>query len=292
MATAAAADREQDGMTAETNGLRAAIQSLGGSMQDWTVLARINDPFFVDTPARHRDGEWLATALDELGLNRVHLRGLHYRLIDRPKPTGLPYTNTDADWAWLQMHAAKAARWLGYIGFDRIVDHRNTEPVIRLATPPQPKGCVATDFDVYLPDTDDLTPKATLDDFTGTQPYHLVIVGEKSSLFETLSLIADEYQADLYLPAGEISDTQVYRMAASNVNDNRPMAVFYISDCDPSGWQMPISLARKLQALKLIQFPDMEFKMYRMGLLPEQTRMYGFAINPAEGHRETCRQMA
>jgi hypothetical protein len=163
-------------------------------------LPRINDPVFVDTPARHRDGEWLATALDDLGLSRAHLRGLHYRLIERTKPNGLPYTNTFADWAWLLAHPAKAARWLGYIGFDRITDERNAEPVVRLWTPPEPKGYVSTYSEIYLPDADDLTPKATLDDFVGIQPYHLVLVGEKSSLRDVLEPIADEYEADLYLP--------------------------------------------------------------------------------------------
>jgi hypothetical protein len=46
------------------------------------------------------------------------------------KPNGLPYTNTDADWVWLQENAAKAARWLGYLPFAQIVDNRNTPPVI------------------------------------------------------------------------------------------------------------------------------------------------------------------
>ena len=57
------------------------------------------------------------------------LRGLHYILIGQPKPNGQPYTNTETD-DWLgSEHAAKAARWLGYIPFDRIIDQaqRRTE---------------------------------------------------------------------------------------------------------------------------------------------------------------------
>ena len=69
-------------------------------------------------------------------------------------------------------------------------------------------------------------------------------------------------------------------MAASGGNDPRPMVVFYVSDCDPSGWQMPISLARKLQALRVIQFPDIQFAMHRIGLLPEQVRMHGLPSTP------------
>ena len=50
-----------------------------------TVLAAQNDPFRVDTPASHRDGEWLAVHADRLGLGsrKIHLRGLHYMLVGR-----------------------------------------------------------------------------------------------------------------------------------------------------------------------------------------------------------------
>jgi hypothetical protein len=87
-------------------------------MQHVTVLAVQNDPFRVDTDARHRDGKWLADNLQELGITRmIHIRGLHYILIGRPKPNGLPYTSTDAAWCWLGSNAVKAARWLGISRF-------------------------------------------------------------------------------------------------------------------------------------------------------------------------------
>ena len=39
-----------------------------------TVLATQNDPFRVDTPARHRDGQWLAMHAERLGLGdrKIH----------------------------------------------------------------------------------------------------------------------------------------------------------------------------------------------------------------------------
>jgi hypothetical protein len=36
------------------------VGGLLAAMKDLTVLASQNDPFRVDTPARHRDGAWLA----------------------------------------------------------------------------------------------------------------------------------------------------------------------------------------------------------------------------------------
>ena len=92
--------------------LEAACADAKCSANALTVLAVQNDPFRIDTPARHRDGQWLAMHAERLGLGqrRVHLRGLHYMMVagEVAKPDGLPYTNTEEDWTWLVMHAAKA----------------------------------------------------------------------------------------------------------------------------------------------------------------------------------------
>lgn len=270
--------------TAESSGsdgiglLRLALQSAGGSMSALTVLAPQNDPFRVDTPAGHRDGRWLADQVAELDLTGPrHLRGLHYVLIGRRKPNGLPYTNTEQDWLWLA-NAAKSARWLGYVPFEQIVDQRNAPPEIRKFTPPDPQPYISVDFEIVVPDYEDLRPYVGVAGFTGTQPYRLALVGEKSSLRDVLASVADRYQADLYLPTGEPSDTMLHAMAASA--DDRPLIVFYFSDCDPSGWQMPVSVARKLQALKVLSFPQLDFQVHRVGLTPDQVRLYGLPSTP------------
>jgi len=252
------------------------------TMKDLTVLAPQNDPFRVDTPARHRDGEWLAETAQELGLGqrKIHLRGLHYMVIGRPKPDGTPYTNTDDDWTWLQADAAKAARWLGYIPFEQITDQRNSEPTVRLFERPEPVPYVTVDFDVTIPDADSLLPKVFAAGFRGVQPYRLILIGEKSSLEDVLAPIAGRYQADLYLPTGEPSDTMLHRMAQTGAEDGRPMAVLYFSDADPSGWQMPISVSRKLQALKELTFGDLEFEVRRVALTPDQVGEYGLPSTP------------
>jgi hypothetical protein len=89
--------------------LRETLEATGLPLRDLTVLAPQNDPYRVDTPARHRDGEWLAVNASELGLGnrRIHLRGLHYMLIGRPRPDGTPYSNTHDDWLWLSGDAGK-----------------------------------------------------------------------------------------------------------------------------------------------------------------------------------------
>lgn len=254
----------------------------GCGLKDLTVLAAQNDPFRLDTPARHRDGEWLAITAAELGLGdrKIHLRGLHYMVLGRPKPDGTPYSNTDPDWEWLSADAGKAARWLGYLPFEQIVDARNAAPVVEIFAPCDPEPYITVGIDVDIPDVEDITPQAGVADFTGTQPYKIVIFGEKASLADVLGPLAREYKADLYLPTGEISDTQVHQMARIAADDGRSMVVFCLSDADPAGWQMPVSIARKLQACKAALFPDIEFQVRRVALSPDQVRSYGLPSTP------------
>jgi hypothetical protein len=271
----------------EPNGLRAALEAAGGSLKSLTVLAPQNDPFRRDTPTGHAQGHWLADQIATLKLTGPrHLRGLHYALLGRRKPDGQPYTNTDEDWTWLQGSVAKSARFLGYVPFDQIVDERNDEPETRLADVRQEgRPFLSVGADVSLPDAEDLKPYVGLGGFTAIQPYRLVLVGEKSSLRPVLGRVAGLFDADLYLPNGEISDTQIHTMASRAANmdrwgiDGRPTIVFYFADCDPAGWQMPISVARKLQAFKAIGY-DFEFQVHRVGLKPRHVREYNLPSTP------------
>jgi hypothetical protein len=272
-----------------TNGLRSVLNEAcadaGCRSGALTVLAAHNDPFRVDTPARRRDGEWLAVQAERLGLDdrRIHLRGLHYMLVsgEAVKPNGLlPYMNTEEDWDWLQGHAGKAARWLGLVPFEQVIDARNNEPVVRVFESQEPHPYVTVGVEVEIPEADDLQPRVGIAGFVGVQPYKLVLFGEKTSLEEVLSPIAAQHEADLYLPAGEISDTLLYRMAKVGAHDGRRMVVLCLSDCDPAGWQMPISIGRKLQAFQAFEFPELDFEVHRVALLPEQVRAHGLPSTP------------
>lgn len=153
--------------------------------------------------------------------------------------------------------------------------------MVRIFEPPgQLWKYVHVGINVEVPDATDLEPRAGLANFKGTQPYKLVIFGEKSSLEDVLTPIAETYKADLYLPTGEISDTLLHKMASVGAEDGRPMVVFTFSDCDPAGWQMPISIARKLQAFKASLFPELDFEVRRVGLIPDQVREYGLPSTP------------
>jgi len=257
----------------------ALADATGGNKRrlgQFTVLDSKNDPFRLDTRARHRDGQWLAEQAEALGFTdrTIHLRGLHYAVLGRPKPDGTPYENTIKNWEWLAGDAGKAARFLGYMPFERIVDQRNAEPVIRIRGTEGPQAYLTTELNVSLPRAWELEPKIDVDGFDGVQPYRLALVGEKSSLEPVLGPIAATYDADLFLPTGEISDTQIYLLAKAAQEDGRPLVVLYFADCDPGGWQMSVSVARKLQAFKTLLPKMPDFELHRVALTPEWVSEY------------------
>ena len=235
--------------------LEAACKKTHRPLGDLTVLSAQVDPYRLDTPSGHRDGQWLADHFNRLvGQNKqIHWRGLHYVLVSSTaivKPNGELYRNDDANWTWLIDTAGKAARWLGYIPFERITDNRNAEPIIHRKARVKAKAFTQIGNKVAIPDVNDLDPTPGAEGFVGRQPYCFAIFGEKASLQPVLLPIARARQADLYLPTGEISDTLIFKIAKDAAADGRPLVMFTVADCDPAGHQMAVSIGRKLQAFK------------------------------------------
>jgi hypothetical protein len=218
----------------------------------------------------------------------VHIRGLHYALFakgDVRKPNGEVYSNSHDDYVWLGM-TVKSARWLGVLSFERISDNRNAAPLIYRANEPIGPvngfvfSYVARGEGAGLGDLVFREPYPALLNFERRQPFALTIFGEKSSLEDVLMPIAQRYGADLYLPTGEISDTLMYRMAKDGAKDGRPMVVFTISDFDPAGYQMPVSIGRKLQALRDLCFPSLRFEVVPVALTVDQVRELDLPLTP------------
>ena len=258
----------------------------GYTLDELTVLARDNDPFRQDRDEGHKLGRWLRDTLqDKLhfevgeGGRVIHNRGLHYLLIGQRKPDGRVYENDERTWKWLSDRVSKAARWLGYVPFEQITDQRNAEPVVRILPAQAEEQILVYDSGDLDLDAVNFAPWAHLEGGGGIQPYRLAIIGEKSSLEPVLGPVAEEYGADLYLPTGEISDTILHRMAARTAAEQRPLICFYFADCDPSGWQMGISVSRKLQALSEL-LGGFEFEVHRVALVPGQVRELGLPSTP------------
>jgi hypothetical protein len=255
--------------------LESACEEHKACLSDLTVLSALVDPYRIDTPAGHRDGAWLAEQLNKLygSAKRAHWRGLHYAIVADGtirKPNGEIYLNTEEDWQWLTTAPAKAARWLGYIRFERIIDQRNSPPIIYHKARVTPEAHLSIGLDIEIPDEEDIEPLPIARGFVVRQAFYFAIFGEKSSLEDIVLPIAQQFEADLYLPTGEISDTLVYQIAENANDDGRPLVVFTLSDCDPAGRQMPVSIARKLQAFHDSFFSDLSFEVVPVALTPDQ----------------------
>jgi hypothetical protein len=275
--------------------LEAACEKTKACLSDLTVLSTQIDPYRIDTATGHRDGAWLAEQLAKFygPTKTAHWRGLHYTIVADgavKKPDGAIYQNIDDDWQWLITAPAKAARWLGYVPFDRIRDARNSPPIIHHKPKVEPEAYLSIGLDVEIPDAEDIEPIPVARGFVTRHAYHFVIFGEKSSLEEIVLPIAQRYEADLYLPTGEISDTLVYQIAKEADEDGRPLILFTLSDCDPAGHQMPVSIGRKLQAFRDLFFPRLRFEVVPVALTAEQVNAENLPSTPLkEGEKRATR---
>ncbi len=253
------------------------------------VLSKDSDPYGFDNAKGHLIGRWFADQIGDIAI--VHLRGLFYRIVAaanafRPD-TGEKFTNTDANWRWFQQKASKAARWLGYVAFNRIRDQRSDPPEL-YGTDGKP--ILPTDDDgkrslIVIQTADDdgsepcagialldrLLPRLSVPNLAPPrQPYQLAFIGEKSSLGEVLRPLAIVFQAELLLSSGDPSETHIAEIAARAADDGRPFRVFYFSDFDPGGFTMPIAVARKFQAHRDWRFPNLEMQVHRVALTLDQ----------------------
>jgi hypothetical protein len=264
--------------------LEEARIELGCALKDLTVLSVQVDPYRLDTPAGHQNGAWVAEHLARYvkSTKRIHWRGVHYVFVTKAprKPDGSIYRNADEDWTWLADVAGKAARWLGYVPFERIIDQRNAAPIIHHKAWVEPKAFVSVGLDVTIPDVNDLHRQPYAQGFEPRQPFHFAIFGEKASLEDVVLPIARAHQADLYLPTGEISDTLIFQIVQDAVADGRPLVMFTIADCDPAGWQMSVSIGRKLQAFRDLQFPSLQFELVPVALGIDHVHDLGLPSSP------------
>ena len=273
-----------DHLFGDNSGLGAKLRALkvetGRPLKDLTVLSKQNDPFRLDTPMNHAIAAWFVTELEKHPQRKTgHLRDFHYAMVKSGKtrkPNRERYISDHDCWTFLEK-AAKAARWLGYVPFDRFNDMRNVEPIIRDA---QGAGYGTLYLDApELPDLAEIKPFPALEGVP-LQAYRLVFFGEKSTLEDVLRPKADYYHADLYLPTGEMSDTQIEIMARAAANDTRETVVCTFTDCDPSGYQMSVSIAHKLRCLKESFCPDLRFRMIPVALTVDQVKDLGLPSSP------------
>jgi DNA topoisomerase VI subunit B len=268
--------------------IAAAAAKSGWSINELTVLSPSNDPFRLDNTAKHKAGKWFADQIERLlaSAAQVHLRGLFYRIVSVEggiaKPDGKIFVNTDANWRWLINTAAKAARYLGYTPFETIVDERTAEPYILIPSEPpcDGKGYFEAGDNIEIPGLVRLLPRVGADAPRGKQPYRIILLGEKVSLREVLHPIAQQVHGELLLLTGESTDTRINEMLKRAAADERPAVILYFTDFDPAGHQMALSVARKLQAMRILLYPNLQIELHRVALTLTQVREFGLPSSP------------
>ena len=262
------------------------------SVNDLVVLSPENDPY--TSWRRRRQAEWFAALFDRRvppGATK-HLRGFFYLLVTTTPtgPNGKTFVNDYQNWQLLQK-AAKAARWLGLVPFDRIIDERNTQPEIYVPSVSPISTGVHAGAGCTIPiDAKDALPRLFIDGFRGRQTHRIIFFGEKSSLAIVLRPIAEAIGADMVLVTGETSDRRLYEAIDRANADGRPAVLLYFADFDPSGHQMSISVARKVQALRDFEYTGLNIQLYRVALTIEQVRDLWLPSAPFKRTEKRARQ--
>jgi hypothetical protein len=259
------------------------------SIKELCVLADNNDPYTAWK--RRRPAEWFAHLFHRFVRpgGRRHLRGFFYLLVSHPEgiagPDGKPFINDYKHWVAMQ-RAANDARWVGLIPFKGIIDERNAAAEIYVPELDTIATSVNSGAEANLPAAIEAAlPSFDLHGFRGRQTHRIIFYGEKSSLIEVLRPIAERIGAEMIIVIGESSNTRIEEAAERLVADGRPGVLLYFSDFDPSGYQMPISVARKLQALRDLLYPNLDIKLYPVALTNDQVRDLGLPSAPLK-HKE------
>jgi len=284
----------------------------GVSIKDMIALAPANDPFYTGCKAELAAAKWFSGLWQKFGYgDNVHLRRVHYQTVsqDPPlrKPDGTVYENTLNDWGYL-CKAGKYARYLDLVSPTAFVDRRNPQAKIharwenegdrnyndptpeyeathdnekweRYVLPKLPElGNIGYSDLPYLPDYE----VRGYDDGI-QQDYHLEIWVEKTTMNDVLEPLCRRYNVNLVTGAGEMSITSVVDFMARVRMSQRPARILYISDYDPAGLGMPISVARKIEFFQRRNGDgDLDIRLQPVALTSEQVQEYNLPRVPVK----------
>ncbi len=261
--------------------IKALAKELHVPVAELIALAPQNDPFYTGTPRDRELGAWFRDLWEAFGFTTgVHIRRMHYAIVSQNPPVkfpnGKPYENTEACWNELT-NAAKAARYLEYVDPAAFVDRRNDDPVDSLDYWTSRRAEVSVeevdDSEVMLPDMPD-KPGYSFDAWETPQRYHLEIWCEKSTMNDILEPLVRRYNAALVYGKGELSITAALAAINRFQRSEKPVRIFYVSDFDPAGAGMPVSMSRKLEYFVRHMGLDMDIKLFPVVLTHAQAKQY------------------
>jgi len=244
---------------------------------DLLALASKNDPFYTGTPAEVKKARWFAGLWQRFGYGHgVHLRRVHYQIVSQENTVlmhnGKPYENTEKCWGYLT-GASKYARYLDLVPTDAFVDRRNPDAIEHAEW----AGDLQLDVSVGGAFFDGLElPEYEVYGGTGhIQPYLVEIWAEKTTMNDILEPLCERYQANLVTGAGELSITAVMDFLHRVRRLGKPARLLYVSDFDPAGLGMPVSVARKIEFYQRRRgFEGLDITLDPIALTASQVRSY------------------
>ncbi|MCZ6859084.1 MAG: hypothetical protein O7I42_02175 [Alphaproteobacteria bacterium] len=271
--------------------IKGLAKQSGRSTKDLLVLASQNDPYYAGVASRQQEAEWFAEIWHRFGFSDgVHLRRIHYVLVSQReegdpvlKPDGKPYRNSTND-SGLLNRASLSARYLDLIPLNAPVDRRNDEPMI--FTPEikaERMSVFVRDFEpdvTYLVrDAPDL-PTFDIRGFYPEQDYLVEVRIEKSTQNDWLVPLCSRRGINLVVGIGESSEILSRHLAERAQATGKPARIIYMSDFDPAGRSMPVSVARKLgYYIDKFDF-DVDVTLNPLVLTEEQCQHYDLPRTP------------
>lgn len=266
--------------------MKALAARLGHRVTDLLVLHRSNDPFYVGSPAQVAMAEWFTKWWRRFGYDDgAHLRRVHYQLVSQADPRradGNRYENTDRNWNYL-CSAAKYARCLGLVDATAVEDHRNPPPAVYAPPEPPPApGLEWVDHPPEIPSPAEVDlylsfprPRPTGYDYhPAHQAVHVEVWCEKSTMNSVLLPVCAEYSLNLVTSLGFQSLSSAVELLRRIARTGKPCRVFYISDFDPAGDNMPVAVARQLEYWLPTYAPAADIRLTPLCLTREQVRGY------------------
>lgn len=255
------------------------------SVTDLIALAPQNDPFYMGTKTEVDRAQWFADLWHSAGyINGVHLRRVHYFAVSKgiTDHKGDPYENTDRCWGYLVL-ASKNARYLGLVPIEAVHDAKNPNPNQNAYYEHKDNPS----FDIYTPSLEDPYISVYGFEINNTQPYHLEVWCEKSTMNDVLNPVCQKFGANLVTFEGETSITACYELM-KRIDDSggKPTRIFYISDFDPAGKSIPVAMARKVEYMVQYYKQDtdvgknFEVKVKSLVLTQDQVSTYRLPRTP------------
>jgi hypothetical protein len=275
--------------------IKALAVALGRPVSTLIALADRNDPYYCG-PTRQALARWFANEIWSLldpQANGVHVRRVHYFIVNqrperRPaKLDGTPYENTFADWREL-CDASLAARELGLVDAGRFVDRRAGEPtVIFIPDDEEIEAEVVITGDTIERPSPETVPRYTPRHYAFPalpaltvfepdviEPYVIEIWCEKSTVNDVLVPLARRCDVGLVTGVGELSHTHCHQLVERVRAHGRKTRVLYISDFDPAGNGMPVSIARKIEHILRRDGHELDIRLDPLLLTHEQVKRY------------------